>query len=412
MQLQKYGKCGLRYVFLTGLAVYSLAACSEMDATYEEYLEGGERIYTGRADSLKAFPGYKRVGLSWLLISDPKITYCKVFWNNGVDSMKIPVKRSAGIDTINIIVNDLEEGVYTFDIYTGDDRGHTSLKASVIGRVYGDEYSANMPDMPFTRAKWWDDKTTIKWGVKEGNDILTGVELSYTDLSGEKQQMIVLPDSTETVMEDYKKGTDFHYRTMYLPDSTAIDTLYTESVAVSPVTEHEMDKSDFAEYVLPSDASSAWGWLLPMLWDGDIKAPHGFHTPSDVGFPHHYTFDLGKEAVLSRFRLWQRGAANGDGYLYSAGNLKQFEIWGATEPAADGSWDGWTKLLDCESFKPSGEQVAGVTEEDKAYALAGEEFHFPATTPPVRYIRVKVISNWRGDPYSHSNEITFWEVAE
>ena len=412
MWLQKYKKRGLFYAFLVGLGAWFVAGCGEMDATYDQYLEGGERVYTGRADSVEAFPGYKRVGLSWLLISDPKITHCTVLWNNGADSVRIPVTRSAGVDTINVVLDGLEEGVYTFDIYTGDDKGHSSLKVSAIGRAYGDEYAANMPDMPFNRVKWSDDKTVIRWGLKEGNDILTGVELRYTDLAGEEQSMVVFPDSAETIMENYKKGTEFSYRTMYLPDSTAIDTLYTEYLTVLPVIEHEMDKTAFAEYVLPTDAPSAWGWLLPMLWDGNINAPNGFHTPSDVSFPHHYTFDLGKEAVLSRFKLWQRGAAAGDGYLYSAGNPKQFEIWGATEPADDGSWDGWTKLLDCQSYKPSGLPSGQLSEEDKIYAAAGEELHFPSNTPPVRYIRVKVISNWGGSAFSHANEITFWEVED
>src|SRR3546814_1424248 len=98
------------------------------------------------------------------------------------------------------------------------------------------------------------DKTVVKWGLKEGNDILAGVELNYTDLAGEEQRLIVVPDSTESVMEDYKQGTEFSYRTLYLPDSTAIDTLYSDYVAVSPLIEQEMDKSAFAEYVLPSDA--------------------------------------------------------------------------------------------------------------------------------------------------------------
>lgn len=412
MQLQNYNRYGLLYTFVAGLAVWGLAGCGEMDATYEDYLEGGEAIYTGRADSLEAHPGYQRIALSWLLISDPKITYCTVYWNNGADSLRVPVERSAGVDTINVLLENMEEGVYTFDIYTGDDKGHLSLKNSVIGRVYGEEYVAALPHMPYSRAKWSEDKTRIKWGFKEGNAIVTGVELNYQDLSGVEQRLVVYPDSTETIMEDHKKGTEFNYRTWYLPDSTAIDTLHTEFTAVTPVIEREMDKSAFAEYILPSDAPSAYGWLLSMLWDGSISAPNGFHTANTVDFPHHYTFDLGVETTLSRFKLWQRGSADGNGYLYSAGNPMEFEIWGATEPAADGSWDGWTKLLDCESVKPSGLPVGENTDEDKAYAAAGEEFHFPSNIPPVRYIRVKVISNWRGDPYSHAMEMTFWDVEQ
>src|SRR3546814_14569655 len=112
-----------------------------------------------------------------------------------------------------------------------------------------------------------------------------------------------------------------------------------------------MDKSAFAEYVLPSDAPSAWGWVLPMLWDGDIAAPHGFHTPSDVDFPHQYTFDLGKVSVLSRFKLSQRGASHGNSYLYANGNLKQFEKLAPNAPDPDGHMDGWPKTAGSESFK-------------------------------------------------------------
>src|SRR3546814_15275803 len=65
---------------------------------------------TGRVDSVETFAGYKRVGLSWLLISDPKITYCKIVWNNGADSIRIPVTRSNGIDTIRTVVDNLAEG--------------------------------------------------------------------------------------------------------------------------------------------------------------------------------------------------------------------------------------------------------------------------------------------------------------
>src|SRR3546814_21143656 len=92
-------------LFLSGLAGYGLMACDPMDDTYKEYLDGGERVYTGRVDSVETFAGYKRVGLSWLLISDPKITYCKIVWNNGADSIRIPVTRSNGIDTIRTVVD-------------------------------------------------------------------------------------------------------------------------------------------------------------------------------------------------------------------------------------------------------------------------------------------------------------------
>lgn len=189
------------------------------------------------------------------------------------------------------------------------------------------------------------------------------------------------------------------------------DTLITE---VTPLFEAELDKSKFKEYRLDGDAPAGYGWVMPRLWDGSIDAPNGFHTDhmgtadNPSGFPNHYSFDLGVVAKLSRFTFWQRGITSENTFLYAHGNLRKFEIWGSTDPAGDGSWTGWTKLLSCESIKPSGLPIGQVSNEDKAYAAKGEEYIFPLDAPAVRYIRVNVLSTWGGDDYSHVMEMTFW----
>lgn len=193
------------------------------------------------------------------------------------------------------------------------------------------------------------------------------------------------------------------------------DTLITE---VTPLFEEELDKSKFREHHLPGDATAGFGWVMPRLWDGSIDEPNGFHTDhqgtdaNPSGFPHHYTFDLGVVAKLSRFKFWQRGIIESTAFLYAHGNIRKFEIWGSTDPATDGSWNGWTKLLDCESIKPSGLPIGQVSNEDRAYAAKGEEFIFPLDAPAVRYIRVNVLSNWGGDDYSHVMEMTFWGAEQ
>jgi len=94
--------------------------------------------------------------------------------------------------------------------------------------------------------------------------------------------------------------------------------------------------------------------------------------------------------------------------LYSQQDVKRFEVWGSNDPAADGSWDSWTKLLTCESIKPSGLPTGQTSEEDVAYAKAGERFVFPEGTPAVRYIRIKVLETWGEDNWSTTSELTFW----
>ena len=141
------------------------------------------------------------------------------------------------------------------------------------------------------------------------------------------------------------------------------------------------------------------GHTLESLFNGDHglnswNYAHGYDfNPSE--FPVWFTFDMGQTAQLSRFTSWQRSM--GGSYYYRAGAIKEWVVWGRSDlPSSDGSWDGWTKLADCESIKPSGWPAGSNSEEDITYASKGEEFEFPADIPPVRYIRFKLLSTHDG----------------
>src|SRR5688572_9070841 len=123
--------------FLLGVFI---AACSKMEDTYKDYIQDGEIIYTGRVDSVKVYPGHNRIRLSMLLLSDPKITTVKVFWNEKMDSAVQNITRSPGVDTVYFLLDNMTEATYSFQIYTYDDKGHSSIKTEVIGAVYGQTY--------------------------------------------------------------------------------------------------------------------------------------------------------------------------------------------------------------------------------------------------------------------------------
>lgn len=175
------------------------------------------------------------------------------------------------------------------------------------------------------------------------------------------------------------------------------DTLVTE---LTPLFEQKLEKVNFREYRLPNDAIGFPGWTVPKLWDDKYDEPEGYHSVGS-GVPQQVTFDLGVTALLSRFKYWQRNII-----LFSGNNPRKFEVWGSTNPNPDGSWESWTKLADCESVKPSG--PGSITSEDRAYALAGEDFNFPEDVIPVRYIRFKTLQTWGASPDVHIMELTFW----
>jgi len=127
---------------------------------------------------------------------------------------------------------------------------------------------------------------------------------------------------------------------------------------------------------------------------------------ADAPMPVHFTFDLGVQAKLSRFVLWQRQGQ----WIYNHGNPKRYEIWGTTSPANNGSWDNWILLASCISEKPSKQPLGMNTAEDVAAAARGEETNIALDAPKVRYIRVKILEPWVGSGglATHISEMTFY----
>jgi hypothetical protein len=145
------------------------------------------------------------------------------------------------------------------------------------------------------------------------------------------------------------------------------------------------------------------------LWNGNIS-PNAWSmihsSENNTIWPIWYTFDMGVVANLSRFKYWQR---LDDAYIYSHGNMETWEMWGRSdEPNNSGSWDGWILLQSCRSIKPSGLPLGVKSAEDVEYAQKGEEYEFPVGLPPVRYIRVKVLSTFSGNKFIHTQQMWFW----
>lgn len=214
----------LKYLLLLIVAVCGYA-CSKMEDSYNEFTKNGEIVYTGRADSLKLQPGRNRIGLSWLLLSDPRITRCKIFWNDGADSVTIPVQRTESVDTVRIMLTNMAEKTYTFDIYTYDDLGHSSVKVDTIGIVYGDHYAGSLFNRPIKTIAFSADTARLEWSGASAQCV--GSQIRYADTGGVMRSAWVASAEKQTKLPALEKGLSFEYRTLYLPVKAAIDTFYT-----------------------------------------------------------------------------------------------------------------------------------------------------------------------------------------
>jgi hypothetical protein len=254
-----YIKSNIRNLFFLLLAGWLFASCEKMDATYKDFLNGGEIVYNGKPELLQVFSGNKRVKLKWYIVSDPKITSAKIFWNNpgqidgdpivpgqrpaGRDSVVITVQRGSGTDSVQTYIDRLKEGIYTFTVFMYDGKGHSSVKAEVIGDVYGDNYQGsitNRPlDMPQLNILNGKSDLYIPWyGVAQQ---AVRIDLIYTNTAGllktvqktkipnpadARRGMIWLDRDTLFNFKD-AAGAKLRFRTAYLPEETAIDTFFT-----------------------------------------------------------------------------------------------------------------------------------------------------------------------------------------
>lgn len=170
------------------------------------------------------------------------------------------------------------------------------------------------------------------------------------------------------------------------------DTFYT---TLKPIFEQALNRLNFTAVRLPNDATFVYGTNPEMMWDGRGASgwPSAF-VDEAAGSPQSFTINLGKTSVLSRISFYPYQEIGAQYYV--RGSPRYFEIYGSNSPDASGSWASWTKILDGEVIKPSGQPYGTETGADREKALAGWEFDFPPGLPAYKYIRIRTLRTWQG----------------
>lgn len=188
----------------------------------------------------------------------------------------------------------------------------------------------------------------------------------------------------------------------------------------NPLYEEELSKSKFSEVnALPGDCGVNSGLPIHNIWQGNFNTDC-FHS-NGIAIGRTVTFDMGQLAKVSRFKMYQRRGDN-EIWTYTHNNLKRYVLYGAKEITAemvnsgedrgdDGifpTFEGWTKIMDVECYKPSGQDNPVITNEDIEYIKEGDEHEVPIEAPEFRYVRILMLENWSGGSFAQIGEMTFW----
>lgn len=316
------------------MATVALAtACSKIDEYKEKYVPNGETTYTGKIDSVKTFSGKNRVKFKALLNSDPRVTYYRIYWNGKSDSLTIPVTHTEPGGAIEQIIPNLAESEQTFEFVTFDANGNKSVSTFKNGTIYGSRYQASLLNRTLFGSTL---DTALKTHVQlAAMDKSTGVvltEIRYEKATGDSASINVPLATVDTFLVDHKYGSEVISRTWYRPDSTSIDTFYTDYTKFQPVSgptwidrTSRFVKNYGSQFQRASWDGSRWGILADWVTSADVKNSStgngGYELRSSVG-------------VLSMEGGWGLPAVN-NGKIYQVINLPFAGKWRFTVPIDD-----------------------------------------------------------------------------
>ncbi|WP_112746096.1 DUF4998 domain-containing protein [Pseudochryseolinea flava] len=396
-----------------------LVSCSDWDE-FKKYTKDGEIVYPGKFDSVAIFPGKERVRVWGTLTADPKIKTAKIFWDNNKDSAEFEID-GGGTGYIFDEIVDIGEGVKSFVLHTYDANGNKSVGASAIGVSYGDRYRNTLSNRRIKSIAYDDAATTIIWDIIDVKLGPEAMEVHYETPNGDT--IVRTPaNAATTVLPKLDYANDgFLWKTIYRPLAgnnglVPIDTFSTPFTTrdVPVFVEKELDRSNFKEAFYTGDTFGNGGaGGIDAMWDGQAQNSYGGANFTDIGTggssPQMITFDLGMNVDVTQIKIYPFLEWWGSYYVFST--IRDYEIYGASNPSSNGALDeSWTLLASGTFAKPSGQAKDQESDADKDLAKAGFVVNVDPDAPKVKYIRIRCLKNYE----AHWNNASqgFFSIAE
>ena len=215
-------------VFGLVLASILFISCSKGDE-YKKYTAGGERVYAGAIDSFMAFSGKDRIRLYGLIKPDPNLSVCKIYWNNGRDSLILDISKRTS-NTLDLILS-MPEGRKDFQVVLFDKDGNKSIVSRSSATSYGTAYrgrliNRNVTSYVYTPVSSTNpvQRTLINWDPINSSLGALYTEIEYVVNGSPMIEKTPITAGSTTLQNFNSNTTKFKLRTIFRPDFTSIDT--------------------------------------------------------------------------------------------------------------------------------------------------------------------------------------------
>lgn len=270
----------------------ALVSCEDMMDKHQDYIEGGEIIYAPKPDSIAFIPGKGRILFRYWLYNSPNVSSVDIFWNNGADSLIIPVTPGTGLDSSSVLLENMLEKSYTFNVRNSDKFGNKSLTSTGFGTSYGENYKSVLFQRKVKAVAMSGSDGIISW--YSAAEDLAGVQVRYKTSNGKSVITEMSADKDTTLCPNVLNGSAFEYRSLYKPEKNAIDTFIMEweqyEVPFTAVVEFDRSEWEVIDY---SDQQADDGGGVGTLFDGDFSTFwHSSYGEGPAPLPHWVIIDL------------------------------------------------------------------------------------------------------------------------
>ncbi len=290
--------------FLILMSISMICSCEDFMDVHKEYIKDGEIIYAPKPDSVAFIAGKERILFRGWMYNGVNVKTINVLWNNGMDSISIPVSFKTEMDSIEVMLTDMPERSYTFNIYSVDNFGHHSLVVTDFGSSYNEIYYSSLIDRRIKEINLTDKFGTIEWF--SAPDGLVANEVKYVKMDG-TTAIASMPVTDYSIDIDVKAGTQFEYRSLFIPEAEAVDTFYTQWIEYPepfPAT-YLYDRSNW-EVLQVSDETASDGGGMNTLIDNDLGTYwHSKWDPS-TPLPHWAIIDMESPKKIAFFDIYRR----------------------------------------------------------------------------------------------------------
>lgn len=274
--------------------------CNDMDKIHEQYL-GGEIIYSGKLDTLLVRPGMYRAqleGYTHLLGNSNKVI---IEFDNRTEVFDIDNNVS---EIYSVIIENLEEDFYEFDVTTQDQEGNVSVPQTVSGYAVGDIFVEDQSPREINDFSFESDGNYVNFFGNAESEFVIFTTLDYDNENNEVVRDTLFFEDDKVKLIDFLPLGNLTTQSYVQSGLRGIDTIALEPVSHSlPNVPYSELSKEFIQIIdMQGDNNGEYDGANPKEflldgngdWDGNNQETY-YSQPGDI--PHHFTVDLGVNTV-------------------------------------------------------------------------------------------------------------------